>query len=148
MAGVGFDGAVQLPDGAGIQVGGSVIQWRPVERVDREWLRAPDGRIEFTRRFHRARVPEPVVVEMPAALPETSRGVLALVISLGGPIVLGLVIFVATGNAAFLWIMLLSPLAAGVQQLGFDHVVITPLRDRWGRSPIQRTPALPRSCGV
>ncbi len=116
MAGAAIQGEAELPDGGVFELGSTLVQWMPLERVDRGWRRAPDGRIEFTRRFHSAPTAKPVTVDLPSAPTSSGRGRAALLVSLGGPLLLGLMMVTLTRNLSFLLMTLMAPVTAGVQQ--------------------------------
>jgi S-DNA-T family DNA segregation ATPase FtsK/SpoIIIE len=112
VAGVRADGPTRVPANGGFEIGGSQIQWIPLDRVDHGWLRAPDGRIEFTRRFHNAPGPAPATVSLPTAVPESSRGMAMMVGTVGAPVALGVGMYAVSGSASFLLMTLLAPVAA------------------------------------
>ncbi|WP_299036676.1 FtsK/SpoIIIE domain-containing protein [uncultured Pseudokineococcus sp.] len=131
IAGVALQEQMSLPDGGTVEVGESVLQWLRLERVEREWRRSPDGRLEFTRRFHRAEAPVAASVDMPAPVPTSTRNFLAMGAALVAPLVLGGVMALANGQPAYLLMALLAPVTAGLgwvverrtrrqQQVGFE----------------------------
>jgi S-DNA-T family DNA segregation ATPase FtsK/SpoIIIE len=110
VAGSAIERPTALPRGGAFGVGSSVVQWLPLERVDHDWRRAPDGRIEFTRRFHNAPAPAPVTVELPGPAPTSSRTSLALAGSVLAPLALGLVMYAVTRSPLSLLTALLFPI--------------------------------------
>lgn len=117
VGGSRIDGATDLPAGGVLGVGESIVQWIPLERVDNGRRRAPDGWIEFDRRFHSAPTPEPVSVDLPAAPAASSRNALILVGSVAAPVGLGLVMFAVTGKPLTLLTSLLFPVTLLLPQL-------------------------------
>jgi S-DNA-T family DNA segregation ATPase FtsK/SpoIIIE len=116
VGGIATTGVTTIPDNGGFEIGSSLIQWIPLDRVTAGWRRSPDGRIEFTRRFHSAPIPAPATIALPSALPESSRGMMMLAGSMGAPVLIGVVMWVATQSLLYLLMTLLAPLTGGVQQ--------------------------------
>ena len=117
VAGGGVEDGTPLPDGGVFDVGASLVQWIPLERVDDDWRRSPDGRIEFTRRFHSAPATVPATVDLPAAPPGPGRGAAFLLTGLALPVLLGATTALITRTPTFLLMALLSPVTAAVQQV-------------------------------
>ncbi len=108
---------VSLPEGGTFEVGQSVLQWLPLDKVQRDWRRTPEGRIAFTRRFHHAQAPARQPVDLPSPVATTGRSTATMAVSLAAPAVIGLIMALVTGRWYYLLIALLSPLTVGVQQV-------------------------------
>lgn len=93
-----------------------VIQWLPLDRVDTGWTRAGDGHVEITRRFHAAPRYEPERVDLPAKVGERTRNLALMATSIITPVLLGVGMFIMSGNPMSLLTVFASPLALVLQQ--------------------------------
>jgi S-DNA-T family DNA segregation ATPase FtsK/SpoIIIE len=115
VGGVPVQGPTRLPEHGGFEIGDSLIEWIPLDRVKPGWRRSPDGRVEFTRRFHNAPEPEPATVGLPPSPHESARGAVLLMTSIGAPLAIGLVMWAMTQSIAFLAMTVITPLTFGGQ---------------------------------
>lgn len=107
-----------IPSGGVFELCDDVVQWTPLDRVDRSWRRsvAGDGRIVIDRRFQPTPPPQPSTIDLPTPVPEAANNTAALFMGALTPLIMALGMFVMTKSPASLLMALLAPITMTVQR--------------------------------